>query len=397
MFVVDAQKIAHKRDVETGGTADRKVEIRKGIGAGDVVIVEGGYGLPDGTQVNDPGGGEMNSRLAHFVEAHGRAMVLIVLSFALAGFIFIFKLPISIFPQTDFPRIVILADNGITPPDIQMLTVTRPIEEAIRLVPGITNMRSVTARGSTEISVFFRWDVDILNALHLVQGRISQITPSLPASTRFYINRLTFSVFPMIGFSITSPTRTAVGPVGAGLLQPRAAALPSARRGGNAHRGRPAAGVPRAGRSRKAERLRHAADQRGGRHPQQQHHQPLRHGAGELSPLPHHRDRPDAGEGADREHGGGRGQGHAGHGEQPGKGGPRRAAHLQHRYRQRPARRAGQRAPAARRQRRGRSPTPSTANCGISRAPCRPISTSPFSTTSPCWCANPFRAWWRAS
>jgi CzcA family heavy metal efflux pump len=150
----------------------------------------------------------MNSRLAQFVEAHGRAMVLIVLSFALAGCVFVFKLPISILPQTDFPRIVILVDNGITPPDIQMATVTRPIEEAIRLVPGITNMRSVTARGSTEISVFFRWDVDILNALHLVQGRISQITPSLPSSSRFYINRLTFSVFPMIGFSITSPTRS---------------------------------------------------------------------------------------------------------------------------------------------------------------------------------------------
>ena len=150
----------------------------------------------------------MTSRLADFVEAHGRAMVLIVLSFALAGFLFIFKLPISIFPQTDFPRIVILVDNGITPPDIQMLTVTRPIEEAVRLVPGITNMRSTTARGSTEISVFFRWDVDILNALHLVQGRISQITPTLPPGARFYINRLTFSVFPMVGFSITSPTRT---------------------------------------------------------------------------------------------------------------------------------------------------------------------------------------------
>jgi len=150
----------------------------------------------------------MNSRLAEVVQAHGRAMVLVVLSFALAGFLFIFKLPISIFPQTDFPRIVILVDNGITPPDIQMVTVTRPIEEAIRLVPGITNMRSVTARGSTEISVFFRWDVDILNALHLVQGRISQIAPSLPSEARFYINRLTFSVFPMVGFSITSPTRT---------------------------------------------------------------------------------------------------------------------------------------------------------------------------------------------
>jgi CzcA family heavy metal efflux pump len=150
----------------------------------------------------------VNSKVADFVEAHGRAMVLIVIAFALAGFIFIFKLPISIFPQTDFPRIVVLVDNGITPPDVQLVTVTRPIEEAIRLVPGITTVRSVTARGSTEINVFFRWDVDILNALHLVQGRISQITPSLPSGARFYINRLTFSVFPMVGFSITSPTRT---------------------------------------------------------------------------------------------------------------------------------------------------------------------------------------------
>jgi CzcA family heavy metal efflux pump len=150
----------------------------------------------------------VTSRLGEFVEGHGKALVLVVLSFGLAGFVFIFQIPIAIFPQTDFPRIVILVDNGIAPVDVQMLTVTRPIEQAVRLVPGITDVRSVTARGSSEISVFFRWDVDIHDALHLLQGRISQILPTLPDSTRFYINRLTFSVFPMIGFSITSPTRS---------------------------------------------------------------------------------------------------------------------------------------------------------------------------------------------
>ncbi len=150
----------------------------------------------------------MTGRLAHFVQAHARAVGIIVLSFALAGAVSLFRLPIAIFPQTDFPRIVVLVDNGITPVDIQMLRVTRPIEEAIRIVPGVTTIRSVTARGSSEISVFFRWDVNILNALHLVQGRISQITPSLPSTCRFYINRLTFSVFPMVGFSITSPSRS---------------------------------------------------------------------------------------------------------------------------------------------------------------------------------------------
>jgi len=150
----------------------------------------------------------VTSRLADFVEAHGRALVLIVASFAVAGLIFLFRLPISLFPQTDFPRVVILVDNGIAPVNVQMIKVTRPIEEAIRIVPGITNVRSVTSRGSTEISVFFRWDVDILHALHQVQGRIAQIMPTLPPESRFYVNRLTFSVFPMIGFSITSPTRS---------------------------------------------------------------------------------------------------------------------------------------------------------------------------------------------
>lgn len=150
----------------------------------------------------------MTDALARFVDIHGRALVLVFASIALAGLAFLFRLPIALFPQTDFPRIIILVDNGIAPVDVQMLTVTRPIEEAVRNVPGITDVRSITGRGSSEISVSFRWDVDILNALHLVQGRIAQIQPNLPQDSRFSINRLTFSVFPMIGFSITAPKRT---------------------------------------------------------------------------------------------------------------------------------------------------------------------------------------------
>jgi multidrug efflux pump subunit AcrB len=150
----------------------------------------------------------MTGRLAEFVKSNGRALVLVVLTFAVAGALMIPSIPVSIFPETNFPRIVILVDNGITPTDVQMLTVTRPIEEAVRFVPGVTTVRSVTGRGSTEINIFFRWDVDILNALHLVQGRIAQIAPTLPPTAHFYVNRLTFSVFPIVGFSITSETRS---------------------------------------------------------------------------------------------------------------------------------------------------------------------------------------------
>ncbi len=150
----------------------------------------------------------MTSAIADFVESHGRGLVLVSLSLAITGLFLVPGIPIAIFPQTNFPRVVIMADNGIAPVDVEMLTVTRPLEQAVRLVPGITDVRSVTNRGSTVINVFFRWDVDVLNALHLIQGRIAQIEPSLPPETRFYINRLTFSVFPMIGFSITSDKRS---------------------------------------------------------------------------------------------------------------------------------------------------------------------------------------------
>ena len=105
--------------------------------------------------------------LARFVEDYGKGLALVSFAFALAGLAFAFRLPVSLFPQTDFPRVVILVDNGVTPVDIQMLTVTRRLEEAARRVPGVTDIRSVTARGETEISVFFRWDVDIVDALQL--------------------------------------------------------------------------------------------------------------------------------------------------------------------------------------------------------------------------------------
>ena len=69
----------------------------------------------------------MTAALAQFVEDHGRALVLVVMSLAIAGLILMFQIPIAILPETDFPRIIILADSGVQPVDVQMLTVTRPI------------------------------------------------------------------------------------------------------------------------------------------------------------------------------------------------------------------------------------------------------------------------------
>ena len=79
------------------------------------------------------------------------------------------------FPTTNFPRMVIGVDNGVTPIDQMMVTVTRPIEEAMNSVPGLQQVRSITSRGSAEIDLFFDWHVDMLQTLQLVNAALAHV------------------------------------------------------------------------------------------------------------------------------------------------------------------------------------------------------------------------------
>jgi multidrug efflux pump subunit AcrB len=92
------------------------------------------------------------------------------------------------------------------PIDQMMVTVTRPIEEAVNSVPGLLQVRSITSRGSAEIDLFFRWDVDMFQTLQYVNAALSRAQPELPASAKVEAHRMTFASFPIIGYSLTSDT-----------------------------------------------------------------------------------------------------------------------------------------------------------------------------------------------
>ena len=141
--------------------------------------------------------------------ATGQAVAIVFISIALcaAGIYAATILPSSVFPQTNFPRVVILVDNGVVPADEMMATVTRPIEEAMKDIPGALTIRSATGRGSAEVNVFFTWSVDMVKSELYVLSRLSQIRSTLPASASTAVHRLTFSAFPIIGVSVTSPSR----------------------------------------------------------------------------------------------------------------------------------------------------------------------------------------------
>src|SRR5262245_53396272 len=108
-----------------------------------------------------PAADERESGYSGFIRTQSKAILFLTLCLCLAGILAAGTMPSSVFPQTDFPRVVVLIDNGVAPGDQMMATVTRPIEEAMKDIPGVVSVRSATGRGSAEVNVFFNWSVDM--------------------------------------------------------------------------------------------------------------------------------------------------------------------------------------------------------------------------------------------
>lgn len=149
-----------------------------------------------------------SSPLGRFAIHNALAISFIAAVLCLGGIYAALNTPSSVFPQTDFPRVVILVNNGIMPADEMMATITRPIEEAMKDIPGTVSVRSATERGSAQINIFFDWHVDMVRSELYVLGRLAQISSELPPTATTEVSRLTFSAFPIIGVSLTSPTRS---------------------------------------------------------------------------------------------------------------------------------------------------------------------------------------------
>ena len=129
---------------------------------------------------------------------------LIVLT--IAGIYLATQIPISVFPTTNFPRVVIGLDNGVMPVEQMEVTITKPVEDAVNIVPGLVTVRSTTSRGSAEVSLFFDWGIDMYQTLQLVDAALSKVQQSLPPTVKITTNKLTFATFPILGYSLTSDT-----------------------------------------------------------------------------------------------------------------------------------------------------------------------------------------------
>src|SRR6201993_2795123 len=131
-------------------------------------------------------------------------VLFLIISLALVGSYLAFSIPVSVFPNTDFPRIVIGVDNGVMPIDQMLVTITRPVEESVNNVPGLQRVLSITSRGSAEVDLFFDWGVDMVQTLQRVDAVVARMQTELPPTAKLETHRLTFATFPILGYSLTS-------------------------------------------------------------------------------------------------------------------------------------------------------------------------------------------------
>jgi CzcA family heavy metal efflux pump len=137
--------------------------------------------------------------------------VSVIIAVIIAGGIFLYgQIQVSLFPEITFPKIKVIADNGEQPVDRMMITVTRPLEDAIKQVPELNMLRSITSRGSCEISAFLNWDADININQQMLESRISQIKNQLPADVQMTIEKMNPSILPVIGYTVESDLKSPI-------------------------------------------------------------------------------------------------------------------------------------------------------------------------------------------
>jgi len=143
--------------------------------------------------------------LSGFATRNVKAILFVTIALCVVGAIILGTFPVSILPDVSFPRVVAISEGGDRPARMMEATVTRPLEQAIATVPGVTRIRSKTQRGATEINIDFTWGTDTIQAQQLVNARVNEIRAQLPADAETSVERMNPTVFPILGLSLRAP------------------------------------------------------------------------------------------------------------------------------------------------------------------------------------------------
>lgn len=139
-----------------------------------------------------------------YFSSHKNPIILVLILIVVGGLLVYVKMPRTLFPQITFPKIKIIADNGLQPVHKMMVTVTKPLENAIKEVPNLKYVRSTTSRGSCEISAFMQWGSDINLSKQQIESRINEVRNSLPPGVQITVAKMNPSILPVMRYTLSS-------------------------------------------------------------------------------------------------------------------------------------------------------------------------------------------------
>ena len=148
--------------------------------------------------------------MKNFFHSH-KNPVSVILAIIIAGGVFFYsQIKVSLFPEITFPKLKVIADYGEQPVDKMMISVTRPLENAIKQIPDLNVIRSTTSRGTCEISAFLKWGANIDVNQQMLESRINQVKNELPPTVQIVIEKMNPSILPVMGFTLESDTKTPI-------------------------------------------------------------------------------------------------------------------------------------------------------------------------------------------
>ncbi|MBV8253648.1 MAG: efflux RND transporter permease subunit [Chitinophaga sp.] len=142
--------------------------------------------------------------MKEFFVSHKNPLAVMIAIIILGGTYAYSKLQTSLFPEITFPKIKIIADAGLQPVDKMMITVTKPLENAVKQVPDLITIRNTTSRGSCEIAAFMDWNTNIDLAQQRIESKIAQIRNTLPPETNITVEKMNPSILPVMGYTLTA-------------------------------------------------------------------------------------------------------------------------------------------------------------------------------------------------
>ena len=146
----------------------------------------------------------------NFFVKHKSGLSTLIFLVLLGGIFAYSKMQTSLFPEITFPKIKVIADAGQQPVDKMMITVTKPLENAIKKIPNLKTVRSTTSRGSCEISAFVDWNADLDVSKQQIESRINQIRTDLPPNIQITVEKMNPSILPVIGYALESTNRSPI-------------------------------------------------------------------------------------------------------------------------------------------------------------------------------------------